>query len=48
MKWMIVDWMSNRCFTNHEFRSYEDGWNFLLSTFSEDKDLEDYFVTKIK
>lgn len=38
-KWIIIDWMGIRCFTNKSFDTYEEGWDFLLQTFpSEDGD----------
>ena len=48
-KWIIVDWMSSRCFTSHEFRSYEDAWNFLYETFpneDQEDELGEYYVVK--
>lgn len=49
-KWIIVDWMSVRCFTDHAFKTYEDAWNFLYETFpGEDREdeLRCYCVVKI-
>jgi hypothetical protein len=48
--WIIVDWMSNRCFTNHSFKSYEDAWDFLYETFpneDQEDELGEYYVIKI-
>ena len=45
-RWVIVDWMSNRCFADHNFKTYEDGWDFLYEKFSSDDDLGEYYVIK--
>ena len=42
------DWAGNHLFREKVFDSYEDGWYFLQVTFSEDEDLQEYYIIPIK
>jgi hypothetical protein len=57
-KYIIEDEFGNRCFTDNEFESYEDGWDFLYQKFpvihladgtrdDQEDELSSYFVIKI-
>jgi hypothetical protein len=52
---VIVDEFDNHCFSNHEFNSYEDAWDFLYVKFpvirnedgtqdDREEELDSYFV----
>ncbi len=56
-KYIIVDEFDNHCFSDKQFDSYEDGWEFLYIKFpvihnedgttdDQDDELSSYFVIK--
>jgi hypothetical protein len=47
-QFIVQDWAGNHLFREKVFDSYEDGWDFLLETFPEDEDLQEYYIIPIK
>jgi len=43
-KFIIIDWANNHLFRSKEFKSFEDGWEFLYIKFPDEEDLGDYYV----
>lgn len=46
-KFIIQDWAGNEMFDGKEFKTFEDGWEFLYETFpngNEDQTFDDVFV----
>jgi len=35
-KWIIEDWAGNRMFSNEEFETYEEGWEFIYENIQEE------------
>jgi len=48
-KFIILDWMGNHKFKDMIFDSYEEGWDFLYVTFSDEDDacFDDFYVTEV-
>jgi hypothetical protein len=48
VKYVIIDWMSNRLFPNEDFDSFEEGWVFLYSNVEQedpsDNTFDDYYI----
>ena len=44
--YVIHDWMDNHKFKHMAWDSFEDASNFLISQFSDDKDLEEFQIKK--
>ncbi len=42
-RWIIQDWTGKTCFDGKEFKTFEDGWEFLYRKFEHlsGKELED-------
>lgn len=48
MKFHIEDWAGNVKFNGKEFKSFTDGWDFLMSKFDKDEDLGEFYVLEGK
>lgn len=44
MRFIIYDWAGNQPFPSESFDSFQDAWDFLLSRFTEDEDLGEFYV----
>lgn len=44
MKWIIQDWTGSRKFTDREFDTFQDGWDFLYSLELPEEDYQEYSV----
>lgn len=46
MIFIIKDWADNHLFQNKEFKTFEDGWDFLYETLpnAEEGELGEYYV----
>jgi hypothetical protein len=47
MKYIIIDWAYNHLFKDKLFDSVEDASDFLLDTFPNEDDLQEYYIIKI-
>lgn len=47
MKWKIEDWAGNRMFPAKTFKTFDDGWAFVMGVFTDDNDLQEVFVVPV-
>ena len=46
MKYEIQDWAGNRLTAHGEFKTFDDGWDYIYEKFEED-DFQDLYVVEV-